>query len=73
MTPESEDIITRLISMEAKLDAHLHRTQVSETRLDDHEGRIRILEQGKAGLLAIAGVVSIAVTTFGTYLIGVFK
>lgn len=64
---ETPDALERLIRMEAKLDSHLYRTTQAETRLDDHDGRIRSLETGHAKTLGIAAGASAVVSIFATY------
>lgn len=58
MSLSENEAVERLIRMEAKLDSHLYRTTQAETRLDNHDTRIRHLETGHAKTLGVAAGVS---------------
>ena len=53
---ENESVLTRLIRMEEKLDGYLFRTVRNEQRVDDHDTRLRSLENGNARIMAAAGM-----------------
>jgi len=70
---ENESILTRLIRMEEKLDGFLFRTVRLENRADDHDTRIRVLENGNARLLAAAGVVAFIISSGGDILRQIYQ
>lgn len=62
------EAVERLIRMEAKLDSHLYRTTQAESRLDQHDTRIRSLETGHAKTIGIAAGASAVISIVGTWL-----
>jgi hypothetical protein len=62
-----------LIRLDEKMDAMLKRLEKGDACMEDHEKRLGVLESFQNTLLAFAGVVSLAVSIAGSWVLSHFK
>lgn len=65
-------IIERLARVEEKIDSLLDRTIYTGTRVDDHETRIRLLEQSGAKILGMGTIIAAISGIAGTRIMDIF-
>lgn len=65
-------IIERLTRVEEKIDSMLERTGSTITRVDDHETRLRLLEQSGAKLLGMGTIIAALSGIAGSRIVDIF-